>query len=424
MKRILAVVLCLVMVLSIGISAFADEPVQLRFMMWGGYTKEGQDFQSILMEAAPELEGKVFVETDVAGSHGGEMLSKLRLEIAAGNCPDIVQMNASMVPEFASEGLLADLSEMFAPYKDNIMEGAWNVSLYDGKNVGVPFQLNSRIWMYRKDLFDAAGIDANAVRTTEDFIEAGKKLHEMFPDTYITNVGTACQGYNLGLLFSGNGSKFTDEDGNYIVNTNEGVRAAFEAYGKIVESGVVNRINEWTPDWEQGFNNGSIASCLTGSWMTHFLNTYLDDSHLGKWAIAQFPALGGAETGSEDGGAVYVIMNDSKNKEAAMEVLEKLMLTENGQMTMFREMNDIPWFNSLSSNEELNTPDPYWGDYMPEMLKSVANISVFDFSPAYSSEIGIVLEYFDKYLNGELTLDAALDGAQNDLDSQIGNPFE
>ena len=422
MKRILAVVLCLVMVFSLGISAFAEEPVQLRFMMWGGYPN-GADFQSILLEAAPELEGKVEVETDIAGAQGGEMLSKLRLEIAAGNCPDIVQLNASMVPEFAAEGLLADLSEIFEAHKDNIMEGAWNVSLYDGKNVGVPFQLNSRIWMYRKDLFDAAGIDANAIKTTEDFIEAGKKLHEMFPDTYITNLGTACQGYNLGLIFSGNGASFTDEDGNYIVNTNEGVRAAFEAYGKIVESGVVNRINEWTPDWEQGFNNGTIASCLTGSWMTHFLNNYIDESHQGKWAIAQFPALGGAETGSEDGGAVYVVMNDSKNKEAAIEVIEKLMLTDNGQMTMFREMNDIPWFKSLADNEELNAPDIYWGDYMPEMLKSVEKISVFNFSPAYSAEIGIVLEYFDKYVNGELTLDEALDGAQNDLDSQIGNPY-
>lgn len=423
MKKILALFLCIILIFSMCIPAFAEEPVQLRFMMWGGFSKEGQDFQSILMAAAPELEGKVEVETDIAGAHGGEMLSKLRLEIAAGNCPDIVQMNVSMVPEFAAEGLLVDLSELFEDHEDEILEGAWKASLYDGKNVAVPWQLNTRIWMYRKDLFDAAGIDANAVKTTEDFIEAGKKLHEMFPETYITNLGTACQGYNLGLIFSGNGAAFTDEDGNYIVNTNEGVRAAFEAYGKIVESGVVNRINEWTPDWEQGFNNGTIASCLTGSWMTHFLNTYIDDSHQGKWAIAQFPAIGGAETGSEDGGAVYVVLKDSKNKEAAIEVLEKLLFTENGQMTMFRELNVVPWFKSLSNNEELNTPDIYWGDYMPELMKSVEKLSVFDFSPAYTAEINIVLEYFNKYVNGELTLDEALDGAQDDLVSQIGNPY-
>lgn len=424
MKKVLAIVLCIAMMLALGVTAFAAEPTNLKFMMWGGFPAEGMDFQSLLYDTDPAFADKVTVETIIGGANGGEMLSKLRLEIAAGNAPDIVQMNASMVPEFAAEGLLADLTDAMAPYKDDIMEGAWNLSMYEGKNVGVPFQVNSKIMLYNKEMFDAAGIDVNAINNEDDFIEAGKKLQAVYPDSFITTLGTALQGYNLGTIISGNGGRFFDENGDYIVDTDEGVRAAFEMMKKVVDSGVVARINEWTPDWEQAFNDGTLAACLTGAWMTHFLNTYLDETHEGKWALAQFPVLAGSDGGSEDGGAVYVVMNDSKNKDLAIETLVNSMLSKEGQMVYFRALADTPYLKSLSDNEELNAPDPYWGEYMPEMLKSIERIKVFDFSPYYSTEIGIVIEYLDKCLNGELTVDEALAGAQDDLVSQIGNAFD
>ena len=102
MKKFLAVVLCLAMVLSLGITAFADEPTQLKFMMWGGFPGD-LTFQSLLNEADPSFAETVNVETVIGGADDAEMLAKLRLEIAAGNGPDIVQMNASSMPEFATE---------------------------------------------------------------------------------------------------------------------------------------------------------------------------------------------------------------------------------------------------------------------------------------------------------------------------------
>lgn len=424
MKKFLAVVLCLAMVLSLGISAFADDPVPLKFMFWGGFPVEGMTFQSLLNETDPSYSDKVNVETIVGGADDAEMLAKLRLEIAAGNAPDIVQMNASSVPEFASEGLLADLSDAFAPYKDNIPEAVWNLTLYDGKNVGVPFQINSRIWLYNKEMFDAAGINADEIRTTDEFIEAGKKLQSVYPDSYIATLGSSLQWYNLEDILSGNGARFFDEDGNYCVDTDPGVRAAFEDLKKIVDSGVVARINEWTPDWEQGFNNRVIASTLIGSWMTHFLNTYLDDSHLGKWGFAQYPAFAGAENGSEGGGAVYCVLETSKNKDVAIDTLVSSMLSEEGQMVYYRGLSDVPYLTSLADDEELNKPDPFWGDYMPGMLESIARLDTFDYSVYYNAEMSIVLQYLGECLNGEKTIDEALAAAQADLVSQIGNAFD
>lgn len=51
-------------------------------------------------------------------------------------------------------------------------------------------------------------------------------------------------------------------------------------------------------------------------------------------------------------------------------------------------------------------------------------MSVFNYSPKALAETDIVMPYFVKAVNGELSIDEALTAAEKDLKSQLGNAFE
>ena len=55
--------------------------------------------------------------------------------------------------------------------------------------VTVPRSAKTKIWYYRKDMFEEAGIDVAQVKTFEDYMAAGQKLRDTFPDSYIMNIG-------------------------------------------------------------------------------------------------------------------------------------------------------------------------------------------------------------------------------------------
>ena len=119
-----------------------QEKTTLTFMMWGGMPEADLSLQSMLEEARPDLAEKYEIKTVIGGKQDTEMLEKLRLAVIADNedVPDFFQVNYSSVPELAEAGIIADLSEAMAPYKDAMNEGIWNLSVYKGKNIGLPFQ--------------------------------------------------------------------------------------------------------------------------------------------------------------------------------------------------------------------------------------------------------------------------------------------
>ena len=142
---------------------------------------------------------------------------------------------------------------------------------YEDATVAFPFELKPRVWFYRSDIFEEAGIDADEIKTTDDFIAAGRKLQEKFPGKYICNVGSSAPGYLFYMALSGNGARFTDEDGNYMISQDEGTRKVLEDYRKIVESGVSMDVSDFTTDWEAALADGSLVSSLSASWLAQDL---------------------------------------------------------------------------------------------------------------------------------------------------------
>lgn len=110
-----------------------------------------------------------------------ELTSKFLLSHQTNRAPDLVITNTSGLGRIILSGGFADLGPLFADklpadqVKDFVQMG-WNAGLHDGKRHAVPLFMASTSILYRRDLFKAAGVDPDGIRTWDDLTAAAQKV--------------------------------------------------------------------------------------------------------------------------------------------------------------------------------------------------------------------------------------------------------
>lgn len=401
----------------------ADGPVTLQ--SWGdvsGY----QTMWDTWAKTFPAESANLTFKAVSGGDNDFDSYSKFRMELSAGTgIPDIVAMNASALPEFAASGVLEDLTSATSADMGNLIKSAQAVATYDGKVYGVPFQVNEKLWYYRTDLFQQAGIDPTQVKTQADFIAAGKALQKVDPKSYIWNLGPSPDQYIIGEITSGNGAQYSTQNPCALtIGADPGLTQAFQAIKDIRSSGVVDNVNDWTPEWQSGLADGTIASLPIASWMGTFLMQYAPDLK-GKWGVAQWPEIGGATGGSEAGGALLVIPAQAKNKAAAIQFLTQLFLTTQGNEA-YRAASSgwIPLVTDVLTSDAVRN-DPYFGTSLVDAYLAAADTyQVFPFDPSFTKETTVIQSQLVNYLaSNDATPEKYLQAAQTQLQSQVGCPY-
>lgn len=185
-----------------GTSEVAEEPggtgedVTLRFMWWGSDVRH--EATIAVIEQYEALHPNVTIEAEYGGYDG--YFEKLTTQLSGGTAADIIQYNANSISDLMAIGdVFADLSE-YAEVLDTsgFDEGFLNsFSYYNGKMIALPSGVNGGIWLTNTALLEEAGIEAGNIRTWDDFIEAGKKLHEYNNDYYMFNIDIDTLGKEL-----------------------------------------------------------------------------------------------------------------------------------------------------------------------------------------------------------------------------------
>jgi raffinose/stachyose/melibiose transport system substrate-binding protein len=102
---------------------------------------------------------------------------KLTTQLQSEARPDIVySWGGGVMDAQYQAGFLKDITAEAAPFEGNLAQPAVNAFKVDGKTVGVPFDTGLVGFYYNKDLFKKAGVDAEAIKTWDDFLGAVKKL--------------------------------------------------------------------------------------------------------------------------------------------------------------------------------------------------------------------------------------------------------
>ncbi|MEQ8698916.1 MAG: extracellular solute-binding protein, partial [Bauldia litoralis] len=135
-----------------------------------------------------------------------------------GGSFDIVTIGAYEAPIWGAQGWLVALDDLGDAYNyDDIFEPVLNGLSADGTLYAVPFYAESSFTFYRKDLFDAAGVELpDGQMTYDQFAEIVAKVHD--PDNGVFGTcqrGKAGWGENMafvGPLVNAFGGRWFDMD--------------------------------------------------------------------------------------------------------------------------------------------------------------------------------------------------------------------
>jgi len=420
--------------------AAKKERVTIQIMSWGGLERMKPDIEHF-EKTWPDVAEWLTVEPVSPGKHDAEVYEALRLALAAGGegLPDLVNMNYIGVPEFAAGGQLLNLAGLMEPYVDDLLPGAKVLASYEGNLVGIPTSIKTKIWYYRKDMFSDAGIDVAKIKSYEDYMEAGRKLHAKFPESYIMNIGPQPIHYWYFMILSHwEDVRIADRTGKYYLTENPHFKTMLTWLNDWYTSGIAFNTDDWSPDWQPGFQNSVIAGDLVSMWMDFFLPKYAPEQK-GLWGKTVWPEFN--RWGSEAGGSVRVIPNGAKHPEAAFLFAALTHLDLDGVVDQWKTKGSYPNTKSgrdkvaelakgyerpegLTDEEWAVQPINFFGsDYMEAHFEALDYLRVFPYDPMASAELDLLRKHTEAYLAGQEKLDEALAGAQSDMEAQLGNPY-
>lgn len=181
MKKVLIIVLVLSCAVSFNVFGQGEkdtvsEEVTVEFFHTTWVPKMLEILEYSIEEFEARNPGIKIVETR---TNWTDAPSQLMTSIMGGEAPDLIMTNPPMLAQFRGIDALADISGYISDeFLDNLLPVA-NDMIYtpDGKIDSLPQEGCNWALFYRKDLFEAAGLDPNKPpQTWEELVEMGKKL--------------------------------------------------------------------------------------------------------------------------------------------------------------------------------------------------------------------------------------------------------
>jgi cellobiose transport system substrate-binding protein len=218
-------------------------------------------------------------------------------------------------------------------------EWKWKAgSAADGTVVGLGTDVGGMAMCYRKDLFEQAGLpgDRDAVSklwpTWDEYLATGQKFMAAKVQ------GTAGFFDGVAVIYRsilGQQPVGIYDGDKVVVETNPGVKKAWDQTVKALQMGLSAKIEAWTPDWNAGFAKGTFATIACPSWMMAMIQEQAKE-HAGKWDIAAIPGGGG-----NWGGSYLTLPKQGKNVKEAAE-LAKWLTAPAQQAKVFRTKGNFP----------------------------------------------------------------------------------
>jgi multiple sugar transport system substrate-binding protein len=278
---------------------------------WDG--NNGDTFGAMAKDYQASHKGTTIKLVNVPGS---DLLTKLQAAAQSRTLPDVVIGDLVTVPRMAKTGQAVDL-------KGLIPAGTWS-DIYPemlkfgsqgGKQISIPVSANTLAWMFNKDDFKAAGIDAANPPQTWDELKAasakiqaktGKPGFELF-----TQPGTDGEGvtWNFQVSLWQAGGEFLNADNTKAAFNSDAGKKALQFWVDLTKS-KASPLGPWGE-----FEKGKAASAQEGSWMAGIWKPKPPFN----FGVAQIPHPADGQAATNMGGeqAVVFAQDAAKQKAAA-----------------------------------------------------------------------------------------------------------
>jgi len=268
-------------------------------------------------------------------------------KITTGMAANPPAYDASMVDviwpdEFIKAGYLLDVTSRVTPeMKAGIFPSAWNGVTRDGKIYGMPWLMDTKYFMYNKDILQQAGFSA-APKTWEELIDQAKVIKQQglveFPIiwSWPQLEGAVC---DFTILLYGNGGTFLDASGKPAFNNEKGVQV-LTWMKQTIDDGLSNPSSIASDEMavEASFLAGQSAYAV--NWLFQYSDSNKADVSqiVGKVAFAPMPvfaagAAAGIQGSSVDGSSSFAIMATTPYPDQTWKFLT--YLTSNAVQTKF-----------------------------------------------------------------------------------------
>ncbi|WP_236034569.1 ABC transporter substrate-binding protein [Bifidobacterium saguinibicoloris] len=365
---------------------------------------------------------KIKVKYSSTGT-GADTSKALNNVIAAGKgAPDVSMMLSTDVSKFAQEGSISDLKEFGAnDMGKDFAPGIWGQAQFGGTTYGMPIGGGPMVFFYNEEVFSKAGIDTPPT-TWDEWYEDAKKIRALGDDYYITNNAGDRDSYSEfnAMLWQLAAQPFKLDGENLTIDLtgDKQVKKFIDFQQKLIDEDLVNTsIRNWTDDWFRSLSDGTTASLAVGAWMPTNLESS-SGAAKGKWRAADIPQWDPDHpTNAEDGGSVFTIPSQSKNKAAAWAFINYATHGDGAQI--FVDHGNFPALKSILNGDEFKnaTNEYFGGQKVNEVLSRAAQMdsSSYEFLPFSTYAQSIFGDYISKAYQGETSLKKAVASYQDAL---------
>ena len=340
MKKIIALLLALCMVLAMAacgtgskpvtttpnsdmsadqgesdVPAYVTEPITINFWHTLGSGEAAQYIADAVSRFNKENEYGITVNATYMGGYG-DVRSKAITSIGAGDPPQVIIVN--MTNLLASTGILLDMT----PYaeRDGLDLNAFHENTrasmyYEGQLTSMPIQRSCPLLYYNVDMFAAAGY-TEAPKSYEELMEAAKKIYETTGIKGISMMNDVSF-YQEALLSSlGSGLSNDDELGADCVNDGSMLKMLSD-WRQGVDEGwyAAPAVTDSHDSMYQNFYTGNLAAFLSSSAVLGNVTTYGPESGINA-AVAPMPVYGGIG-GTGGGGDINIVASGNNEQQLA-----------------------------------------------------------------------------------------------------------
>lgn len=290
---------------------------ELKMIFWDSNQEPGlKAMADGFMEKNPDI--AVTVET----VPWDEYWTKLQAAAQGGDLPDIVVMHPDEVENYASGGILMDLTDILegdVANRSNFPDYVVQDFSIDDKLYGIPKDIGTVALFYNKDLFDAANMEyPTSDWTWADLTAAAEKLTNKDAGIYGLNADNNGQNFYWNLIWQNNGDIWNEETGVCTFDSPETVEA-MEYAVSFVEKGYSPTPADFANlTADEYFESGKTAMTFAGSWM---LTEYQNVEEL-NFGVAELPT--GKEKAAICSGMAFSVSANTKHPEEAKKLAEYL----------------------------------------------------------------------------------------------------
>ena len=227
MKKSLAVLISLIMVLGMALTASA-EVTEIEF--WNGFTGSDGKQMEVIVEEFNNTHPDIHCTMQLIP--WGEYWEKITAGAQSGLVPNVGVIHFDDIPKFAALGVALPMDDVaknqLGVSAEDYPAGYWEASKYKDHIYGIPYDFHPVVMFYNKDLVEAAGVEIP--KTGEEFIAACQKLTDPEKEVWGTAIPVADNGFMRmvfmrTLLYQFGGKEFNEDGKTYCYNSEAGQKA-------------------------------------------------------------------------------------------------------------------------------------------------------------------------------------------------------